>query len=779
MSLELLPELRIVEIGHATTEYAGKILAELGAQVVLVEPPGGAATRERRPYASVTDASRRSIPFLARNNDKRSVVFDPASAEDEAAMQSLLAASDVLLAPPDSPFDAWLDGANEIARVEVSDVDGIGAAPLLAFAASGGLASSGWPEQPPCNAPSWLAHDAAGIYVAILALLAHREGLHGGPPSRYEVPLREAAIAGITPWTRPLHSYEQEASGQGIAHRRLGAAGTSIFPCADGYVRALTGTARQWRAFGELLGNPESLAAEEWKDRRFRLDNLETLYHLAAELTQSRKRRDLFERGQALGLTITPVYTMADLMADRHVVERGLFVPLTDPDLGPVQLMREPVKFEPPLPRRDPQPAPALGQDQASIDGLSPRPARPARDVSASVARPLEGLRVLNLGVGAVVPEAAELLALLGAMVIKVESRRRVDFLRLLDLNGSAKFNQLNLGVLSLAVDMTTEAGRAVVHALVPQCDIVMENMRAPVVTTWGCDYESVRALRPDVIYFSSQGLGHGPYGDFQTYGPNLQAFSGITASWAHPDDPYAVGTTLNHPDHVAGKQALLPILAALMRREATGEGAYIEGAQYEVAAGFIADKFLQEQVAPGSSGPTGNRSPDFAPHGVYPCAGDDRWCAIAVTSEAEWAALRAEIGELWADDGRYETLEGRLKEVDAIDEAIANWTRAQEPQELERRLRSAGVPVSRVVIGEDMASAESDHASGFFAALDHPTIETRYYTGLPFRDGAGRRPALRRPPLLGEHTEYVLFDLLGLDPEEVNRLMAERAVGW
>lgn len=779
MSLELLPELRIVEIGHATTEYAGKILAELGAQVVLVEPPGGAATRERRPYAVVSEPSRRSIPFLARNNDKRSVVFDPTSAADEAAFRSLVAASDVVLTPPDSAFDVWLEGVSGIARVNVSDDDGIGAAPLLAFAASGGLASSGWPEQPPCNAPSWLAYDAAGIYVAILALLAHRDGLRGGPPARYEVPLREAAIAGITPWTRPLHSYEQEAAGQGIAHRRLGAAGHPIFRCADGYVRALTGTTRQWGAFVELMGSPESLAAEEWLDPAFRRENMETLYHLGADLAIGRERRDLFESGQALGLTITPVYTVADVMADRHVIERGFFVPVTDPDLGPVQLMREPVKIEPPLPGRDPQPAPALGQDQASISGLSPRPSRPAADAASSGAKPLAGLRVLNLGVGAVVPEAAELLALLGAEVIKVESRRRVDFLRLLHLNGSAAFNQLNLGVLSLAVDMTTEAGRAVVHKLVPQCDIVMENMRAPVVKAWGCDYESVRALRPNVIYFSSQGLGRGPYGDFQTYGPNLQAFSGITASWAHPDDPYAVGTALNHPDHVAGKQALLPILAALVRREATGEGAYIEGAQYEVAAEFIADKFLQEQVAPGSNGPVGNRSLDFAPHGVYPCAGDDRWCAIAVTTDAEWAALRAELAQSWAEDGRYETLEGRLADVDALDAAIADWTRGQDPAELERRLRAAGVPVSRVVIGDDMASAEADHASGFFAALDHPTMETHYYTGLPFRDGAGRRPALRRAPLLGEHTEYVLFDLLDLEPEEVNTLLAERAVGW
>ncbi len=779
MSIALLPDLRVVEIGHPTTEYAGKILAEIGAEVFLVETPEGGSTRSRRPFHTEQESSRRSIPFLARNTDKRSVVLEPTSAEDQEAFRRLLARSDVVLVPPESDYSAWLAGVDDIARVEITDEERIGAAPLIAFAASGGLSSSGWPEQPPCNAPSWLAHDAAGIYVAILALLAYREQVRGAAPPLHRVSLREAAIAGITPWTRPLHSYEQEVAGQGFTHRRLGALGHPIFPCADGYVRALMGTPRQWGAFVELMGNPDSLSGEEWRDPVFRRENFEVLFHLGADLARDRTRRDLFERGQEMGLTITPVYSVADLMADRHVADRGFFTSVTDPDLGPVQLMREPIKVLPEVARREPRPAPALGQHQSDLDTDAESRRRDEKGTAAPASLPLTGLRVLNLGVGAVVPEAAELLALLGAEVIKVESRRRVDFLRLLHLNESAAFNQLNLGVKSLTVDMTTEAGRDVVHQLVPRCDIVMENMRAPVVRAWGCDYESVHALRPDVIYFSSQGFGRGPYGDFQTYGPNLQAFSGITASWAHTDDPYPVGTTLNHPDHVAGKQALLPILGALIRREATGEGAYIEAAQYEVAAEFLADRFLQEQVAPGTAGPIGNGSEDFSPHGVYPCAGEDRWCAIAVTTDLEWAALCGEVDEPWTRRPEYEKAAGRLARRDELNEKVAAWTAPQDVEAVERRLRAVGVSVSRVVIGQDMAEAAADHASGFFAALDHPTIETRSYTGLPFTDGEGRRLSLRRPPLLGEHTEYVLVDLLGLDAASVNTLLADGAAGW
>ena len=779
MSIQLLAGLRVVEIGDVTTEYAGKILAELGAEVFLIEEPGGAPTRQRRPFAAVADPTRASIPFLARNSDKRSVVFSADDERDHDALRSLVLASDALLAPSGSPFEEALTSLEPAISIYVDDPDGIAAASLVAFAASGGLSSSGWPHQPPCNAPSQLALDAGGVYAAIAVVVGYRELLRGRQPAISHVSLREAAIAGITPWTRPLHSYGLEAAGQGIGARRLGPTGHPILPASDGYVRVLMGTPRQWEAFIELLGRPTELTGDEWGEPAFRREHTDVVFEIASQLTRYRTRADLFEHGQRLGATITPVNTVADVMDDRHVRERGLFVPISDPDLGSVRAQREPFT----LADRPPTAVPALGP---SLDGSASDAEQATRQPrqSCELARPdrrgpLGGLRVLNCGVGAVVPEAAELLALLGAEVIKVESRRRVDFLRQRQLNDSPAFNQLNLGVQSIAVDMTQEAGRELVRGIVPHCDIVLENMRAPVMRKWGLDYESVRALRPDVIYFSSQGFGSGPYGDFQTYGPNLQAFSGITASWAHPDDPYPVGTTLNHPDHVAGKQALLPILAALIRREQTGEGASIECAQYEVATELIAERFLQEQLQPGSVAPLGNRSLDFAPHGVYPCAGEDRWCAITVTSEDDWAAFHAAIGEPWSRSESFATVEGRLAHAHDLDLHVASWTAARTVEEVERVLRGAGIPVSRAVTGDDMAANGTDASSGFFVPLDHPTVGTHHYTGLPFTLDDGQRVPLRRPPLLGEHTERVLYDLLELDVESVSELIAQGAVGY
>jgi crotonobetainyl-CoA:carnitine CoA-transferase CaiB-like acyl-CoA transferase len=802
----ILQGLRVIEVAHATTEHAGGALAELGAEVFVVEPPDGSPTRARRPYVATADPTRRSIPFLARNAGKKSAVFDPARHDDRTAFAGFAADADALVAPLGTPL---LDPMPSVGGpvVLVND-DGLGASSIVPFAASGGMSSSGWPHQPPCNAPSWLALDAAGVYCAGLVLLGIWMVRQGLEPPRFTVSLREAALAGLTPWTRPLMSYGMTVAGQGAQPARLGAGPYPIYQCLDGSVRVLTSTPRQWQAWRTLLGNPETLAGEEWESAQYRAQHFDALYLIGNEITRQRTRDDLFREGQRLGLTITPVLGPADFPTDPHVRHRAVFQPVADPDLGTVQMMRAPYRFSDDALNLVPAPAPSLGAhtDEALTgrregrDGPTAAPPGlpadqenelPATSTSGPTTRsrlpspryPLSGIRVLELGVGAVVPEVASLMALLGAEVIKIESRRYLDFLRrgaavAGDANASPAFNQLNLGVLSAAIDMSTEAGRAVVRRLLARCDVVMENMRGDVVPGWGLDYEQARRIRPDVIYLRSQGLGTGVYDGFQTFGPNLQAFSGLTAMWAHPDDPFPTGTTLNHPDHLAGKQALVPLLAALLRRERTGAGMLIDAAQFEFAASLIADKFLQEQLLPGTVAPLGNRSLDAAPQGCYPCRDDDTWCAVAVSDDVEWTRFQALVAEDWARDPRFAGVEGRLRHVEELDGFVAAWTRRLPAPEVESLLRAAGVPASRVVTGHDLVASEHDHRGGIFAAVSHPTAGLHWYTGLPFVAAATGRPGVPRPPLLGEHTEYVLYDILGLSGPEVSDLIASGAVG-
>ena len=755
----LFDGVRVVEIGHPLTEYAGALWARLGAEVYLVEPPDGVETRRRLPRVpGAGESSRGSMAFLARNAGKRSVVFDADSARDREALLTLCDSADVLLDTDGSAFHQIVAESRAPVAATVTDAQGLGTSSIVGFAASGGMASSGWPHQPPCNAPSWLAHDGAGTYAAVMAAVGLLAVRGGADSARYEIPYEEAATAAITPWTRILHSHETHAVGQGTQAARLGPNGFPIYETKDGYVRCLAGTPKQWRAFVELLGSPEELTSGPFVDPKFRAENADALKLLSEELMRAKTTEEAFLEGQRLGLTISPVHSLRQFQEDAHTRARGILQATIDPDFGEQQMVRTPFHLAPKALNIVPTPAPALDEhgEEArrlaagdagtlstegdadpslasrggpSHSALSAR-GGPSRTPTLK-AHPLAGVRVLELGVGAVVPEAASLLALLGAEVIKLESHVHVDFLRRNSevANASPTFNQLNLGVKSLAMDMTHPEAVAIAQKLAAECDVIMENMRGPIVRRWGLDYTGAKAIRPDIIYLGSQGLGTGPYDGFQTYGPNLQTFAGVTHQWAHPDDPFPVGTTLNHPDHIAGKQALVALIGALMRRRETGEGCFIDATQVEGAAFLIADRHLQQFHSAEDVAALGNRSRDMAPHGCYRCADEgalslgeregpfekeERWLALAVESDEQWRALR-EVVDGAVPDLDAEALAskaGRLAAQDAIDAALSAWLRPQAVADAERALRAAGVPASRVVTGNDMASKETRHSS-------------------------------------------------------------------
>ena len=790
MSNGLLAGLRVVELAHPLTEYAGLVWAGLGAEVLLVEPPDGALARRRRPRApGAGESTRGSLAFLARNTNKKSVVIDPEDADDVAVLRGLCARADVVFDADGSPFHALHAAAEAPVAVTVTDPLRLGVSSIVGFAASGGLASSGWPHQPPCNAPSWLALDGTGVYAAIMGaagLLRHRKK---GRAVRYEVPYQEAAVASITPWTRTLLAYDTHANGQGTVTARLGPGGFPIHKAKDGFVRILAATPKQWEALVDLLDRPEELVSGPWSDLAFRLQNLDAMKLVCDDLIAQRTVEEVFIGGQRRGLTASPVHTLSDFRDDRHVREREIMASVEDPEFGAMELIRPPHRLGPSTLNVSLEAAPALGEHDDYARTLLDEPVRTPRPNDATVAddpsfdeRPLAGLRVLQLGVGAVAPEAASVLACLGAEVLKVESRVYPDFLRRAGLGGEADidhsptFNQLNLGVESVAIDLSRPEGVALAHRLAAECDVIMENMRGTVVPKWGLDYESARKLRENVVYLSSQGLGKGPYDGFQTFGPNLQTFSGVTHQWAHPDDPHPVGTTLNHPDHIAGKQALVAVLGALLQRPA--EGCHIDAAQVEAAAYLIGDRYAEQFFSDAEVKGRGNRSPDMAPHGCYRCADaeeEERWVALAAEDDEQWRRLCAVVGLEALDDPAHRDVAGRLANGDAIDEAIAAWARERTVQDAEAVLRAAGIPASRVVTGSDMTEVDTP----FFPTVRSPASGTRHCTGMPVITEAGTRPPVRPSPMLGEHTGRVLFDVLGMEAEEVLRLREEKVVGY
>lgn len=394
---------------------------------------------------------------------------------------------------------------------------------------------------------------------------------------------------------------------------------------------------------------------------------------------------------------------------------------------------------------------------------------------------PLNGIRIVSLGTGGVVPDCVKTLGEMGADVIKIESKQNLDFVRTIgaDINSVPGFNEINRNARSFGVNLKTAAGVDLVKALVKQADVLTENFRSGAVEKLGLDYASLRAVKPDLVYLSSQGFGKtGPYSEHKAYGPLMAAASGMLRLWAHPDDPYPVGATAPIPDHFASKHAVLAVLAALDYRRRTGKGQFIDVSLVEVGANLIGSSYLEYTVNGRDPQPTGNRVPYAAPYGLYRCKGSDEWCAISVYTEDEWRALcRAAGHEEWACDARFADTVSRLRNVDALDAAIEEWTSQFEPAEVMRTLQEAGVAAGVAARSADaLADPQLEHLQAF-VEVDHPVVGRKLYPGIPFKI-TGMTFAQSRPaPLFAEHSEEICRDVLKLPEEEIRRLVADGVV--
>jgi crotonobetainyl-CoA:carnitine CoA-transferase CaiB-like acyl-CoA transferase len=410
---------------------------------------------------------------------------------------------------------------------------------------------------------------------------------------------------------------------------------------------------------------------------------------------------------------------------------------------------------------------------------------------------PLAGVRVLDFGWMMAGPQATAILAAYGAEVIKVESRARPDHGRTLfgpivgedPYNSSGYFHNFNRNKRSITLNMATERGRDLFVRLLAVSDGVLENFSAGVLARWGFPYERMREIRPDIVYVSMAGFGHsGPYRDYQTYGPAVQAISGLTFQSGFPDREPA-GWGYSYMDHTGGYYGAIAMLQALLRRRRTGQGQHVDLAQVETAITLTGPAILDHAVNGRRSTRLGNASgePAMAPHGIYrsapdpdPQVGDDAWVAIAARTDAQWRALCDVIGrpEL-AADRRMDTVHGRQAHAAEIDAAIEAWTRQRDPWQAMEALQAAGVPAGTVQRSRDLAGRDPQiRHRGMRPAVSHPIVgPDAMVDGNPVQ--FSRTPAaIRRPgPLLGEANEPVYQELLGLCADEIEELTAEQAL--
>ncbi len=404
----------------------------------------------------------------------------------------------------------------------------------------------------------------------------------------------------------------------------------------------------------------------------------------------------------------------------------------------------------------------------------------------------LSGFRICDFTGQLAGAGATKWLASFGAEVIRIEDPVRqgrwdilrgmepfVDERRGVDMGGG--FNNHNTDKYGITLNLRTERGKEILTELVRVSDAVTENFAAGVLEKWGFGYEQLKAIKPDIVYVSNCGFGHqGPYSSFKTWGPIVQAVSGLTFTSALPDQPPA-GWGYSYMDHTGGYYMAMAIMLALIHRQRTGEGQWVDLACTEAALTLNGPALLDWSVNGRPTRqpvqPSSNRSrwPPMAPHGIYPCAGDDEWVAIACRSEDDWQTLAAIIAEPWCGDDRFATLADRIAHEDALDAEIGDWTARWQKFELQEQLEEARVPCAAVQRPQERIDQDSATQNfGLWPTVTHAKMGEVRVDGQPVHFSKTDWQMERGGPCLGEHTEDVLTRLLGMTPEDVARLHEE-----
>jgi crotonobetainyl-CoA:carnitine CoA-transferase CaiB-like acyl-CoA transferase len=406
--------------------------------------------------------------------------------------------------------------------------------------------------------------------------------------------------------------------------------------------------------------------------------------------------------------------------------------------------------------------------------------------------QPLSGVRVVDLTWIVAGPQCTRILADLGAEVIKVEYADSSDYIRRAPPfaddqpgpNRSGFFNNLNRNKLGVTLNVAHPDGLELLKRLISISDVFIENFSSRVLTRWGLDYPEQRKLRPDIIYASLSGFGHsGRHQDYTTWGPTAQALSGLTFMSGLPGQMPA-GWGYSFLDHTAGYYAATAIMMALHHRHRTGQGQWVDISQVEtgmvMTGPALLDYTVNDRPYRRDGNPPGNRSmhPRVAPHNVYQCLGDDRWCAISVFTDEEWAGLCDAMGQpSWTREVRFATGEARVENEEELDGLIGDWTLRHEAEEVMTMLQAAGVKAGVVQTSADKVDRDPQlRARGFFPVADHPEIGPYEFEGFPALFSGTGAALHRASPVLGQDNELIYRELLGLEEVDYHQL-AEEAV--
>lgn len=824
-----LAGVRVLELATGIAgPYAGKLLADFGADVIKAEPPGGDESRQWGPFLGGLPDPDRSALFLHLNTNKRAITIDPATSDGQQLVRQIIPMVDICIESfvPGS-LAAWGLGIEALHELNPSLVltsvtpfgqDGPYAAyrgSELVYAAFGGLdftrAGDGHPVMLGGNLSQYHAGTLAAA--ATMGALLFAEGGGAGTHVDTSIMGAEAGSADSTIVYLTAHAYNGRTStprsGPGAQTTGLGPMPNGTFRCADGPVSV--STMPQWvprmlRAVGdtelsELFADPAQLAVPE---------TVAAIHDRVTAWFADRTRREAMMQAQAAGWPVTAIQSPAELVDDPHLTERGAIVEVDHPIAGRVTQLGPPLRLDDGWKVR--RPAPGLGEHDAEVRReLDSEAARPVADHAVGIVRgesasslPLAGVRVIDMTVAWSGPYVTMLLADLGAEVIRVENpwifpastrgvfprppAEAVAGATNLNMSGypdldpgdrpwnrSAIFNWHGRNKRSMTLDLRKESGRDVFLRLVDESDVLVENNAPNTLDRLGIDHQRLVERNPQLVALRmpSGGLS-GPYRDFIGFGSSFEGLVGLRSFRGVPGTTPEEAPMSLHMDAAAGTTGAFGAMVALRRVRREGAGGLVELSQIENLAQHIGE-IVMAAAAGFEAVPQGNRDGRHAPQGVYRCEGEDRWVAISVASDEEWKGMRRAMDDPgWAADPRFATVDRRIEAADELDERIASWTASLDRHEVFHRCQAHGVAAAPVADEADLYADPQLRHRGFFRSMWSPHTGEHEYPGHVVRWSG---PPLRwdgPSPGLGDDNEYVYREVIGVGDDEYERLRGD-----
>ena len=779
--------------------WAARLFGDFGADVVLVEPPEGHPLRDEPPFldgAAAGDgatpsggapanagARERSLLHAYANWNKRSVV-----ARRNADVARLCTGAAVVITTGPAP--------NEIPPGAVHlSITPHGLSGPLSQAPGNNLttcARVGWAtinkreDEPPLQLPN----RQTGYIAGVAGFVAAAAALYRGGGERIDLSEAEAVALTCAPWAVMGIFVGGEAAAFGPNGRRRRGRPGPLWKTVDGLINYGYGDWRQWTSAMRFLGLDDLAEDERFVNAwgRHQQDTRPVRAGLA-KASATREKWELFH-GLAKRRCISGVVqNVGDLLSSAQLRARGFLVE-AQAGGGAVRATGAPAKLsETPWALR--RPAPALGEHNGQVETKPPPTAS-----SPQSAQPLAGVRVLCFTQAWAGTFCTELLALLGADVVQVETVRRPDVWRgagapvppavrnadipQQGINTNGMYNSVNLNKRAVTLDVTHPRGKAMFWRLIPKFDVLVDNFSPHVTTNWGVTLETLREHRPDIIFASVSGYGRqGPLADYPANGATTEPMAGLTSLHGYEGaDPMNTGGLI--PDPISGYYLTAAILAALHHRKHTGVGQRIDAAMLEAVAVQVGDAVMECDANGTVRAPSGNRHPRFAPHGVFACA-DDEWIAVAAESDAMFAALAAHIGAPdLAVDPRFATGAARKKHESALNEMLGRWFAPRNAAQEASDLAADGVcaakcePFKPIYANSTPQFAER----GFLVPVTHPESGTHLLPVLPWLMANTPRIKARHAPRFGEHSRQVFAEELGVGDDDYEELVRLEVTG-